>query len=85
MKKSKKILLCVAQFAIIALFVVLAAGSSDEQMTSFSKGVNEGNNCIASGYTFIGYYNDSDCSKACGNKGYKYYCTGAHTVWCGCK
>lgn len=85
MKKSKKIMLCLAQFAIIALFVVLAAGSTDEEMTSFSKGLDQGNRCISAGYTFIGYFNNSDCSTACANKGYKYYCTGENTVWCGCK
>lgn len=86
MKKSKKILLCLAQFAIIALFIVLAAGSAGEkEIVSTARGFNQGNYCISEGYTFIGYYNNSDCSKACSDKGYKYYCTGENTVWCGCK
>lgn len=85
MKKSKKIMLCLAQFAILALFAILAAGSTDEELTSFSKGVNEGNQCISLGYTFIGYYSGSECSTAYGNKGYEYSCTGQNTIWCGCK
>ena len=85
MKKSKKIMLCLAQCAIIALFIILAAGSTDEQMVSTSKGINQGNYCLSQGYTFVGYFNNADCKTACSNKGYNYYCTGENTVWCGCK
>ena len=78
-------MLCVAQILIIGMFIILAAGSTDEQIVSASRGFNQGNYCLSQGYTFIGYYDNSKCSTECANKGYNYYCTGEDTVWCGCK
>lgn len=85
MKKSKKIMLCIAQVAIIALFIGLAAGSSDQDMASFSSGFNQGMACQNAGYVYIGNYSNSDCWPACKRAGYKDYCTGTNTYWCGCQ
>ena len=81
MKKSKKIMLCLAQFAIIALFVVLAVGSTDEQIAAAGQGAE----CGSRGFTFVGYYSNSDCPKACGAKGFTEYCLGRNTTACFCK
>lgn len=81
MKKRKKILLCLAQFAIIALFVVLAVGSTDEEMAAFSQGAN----CGANGFTLVGYCSNSECPRMCGAKGFSQYCTGTNTTACYCK
>ncbi|MCQ2314751.1 MAG: hypothetical protein MJZ56_06225 [Bacteroidales bacterium] len=84
--KKGKIILCLAQLAIIGFFIVLAAGSSESEMSSFAKGVSQGADCSSRGFTFIGYYESiSDCSNACEKKGYTYYCTGENTVSCYCK
>lgn len=85
MKKSKKIMLCVAQVLILGLFVILASGSTDEEMVSVSRGIMQGNDCISRGFSYIGMFEKSDCSAACAKGGYNYYCTGENTLWCGCK
>ena len=46
----------------------------------------QGGICGGNGFTYIGTYSsNSACSEACGNKGYKYYCTGEDTYACFCK
>ena len=81
MKKTKKIMLCVAQILIIGLFIILAAGSTDEELAAAGQGAN----CGSQGYTFVGYFSNEDCPKACGAKGFSSYCTGRNTTACFCK
>lgn len=85
--KKGKIILCLAQLAIIVFFIVLAAGSTESEMTSIARSTAEGANCGRRGYVLIGYYDSySACSRACHNNGYSSSCTaGSGTITCYCK
>lgn len=69
---------------LIAAFIVSTfafASCTPEQIDGF----NQGMYCQDNGFRFIGYYDTSECSAACDELGYDYFCTGENTVWCGCK
>lgn len=86
MDKRQKILLFAGQVAIVAAFVILAAGSSKESSKSVLRGAGQGLSCSAQGYTFVGYVSSaSECSDLCESKGYSRYCTGDSTASCYCK
>lgn len=75
----KKILFIITSFIISIVFF---ASCTQEQIDGF----NEGMECQDKGFEFIGYYDSaSECSNACAEYGYTYYCTGHNTTWCGCK
>ena len=83
---SKKTIFTIAlQVVIIGVFVLIAAGSATERNALIPRAAAQGGYCGAMGYTFLGYYSNSDCLSACIEAGYTSYCTGDATTACFCQ
>lgn len=63
-----------------------SSSSSSEKVVRAIRATLQGALCGGNGFVAIGYYdNPSQCSEACGSRGYTYYCTGEDTRACFCK
>ena len=83
---SKKLFFTVVlQVVIIGAFVLIAAGSATERTAAISRAASQGGWCGANGYTFLGFYSNSDCPSACIEAGYTSWCTGDATTACFCQ
>lgn len=82
---KKTIFTIALQVVIIGVFVLIAAGSGSERVATVSRAAYQGGTCGSRGYTFLGYYSNSDCPDACAEAGYSNYCTGDATTACFCK
>ncbi|MCL2860713.1 MAG: hypothetical protein FWF46_09310 [Oscillospiraceae bacterium] len=92
-KKKFKNILVITQLSILLIFGLFAIGSASSRELGMSNtdvyntvraGV-QGGTCAARGFTYIGNFDQSECSSACVNAGYSAACTGENTTACFCK
>lgn len=78
----KNIFLVSIQMLVLTAFIVFAASSGSEKAATATRSFVEGYECGSMGYVYVGVY--SNCSSACGAKGYSSYCNGSSGA-CFCK